>query len=470
MPPEEMRRLGYAVVDRIVDRWDTLAEGPPWRFAARTELEPLLAGPPSEAAQDPEAILERVVRDVLSTAGRIDHPRFFAFIPSSPTWPSILGDFLATGFNIFQGTWLESAGPSQLELVVLEWFREWLGLPPTGGGLLTSGGSAANLCALVAAREWAGNPPDPIVYLSDQGHSSLERGARIVGVPAENLRRIPTDSGFRMDVESLREAVRLDRRSGRNPLCVCANAGATNTGVIDPLDSLGSLAREEGLWLHVDAAYGGFAILSPETRTRFEGIQDADSITLDPHKWLFQPYETGCLMVRDTSLLEGAFQIIPEYLQDADLGDAQVNFADRGIQLTRGFRALKIWMSIQTLGLQAFREAIRSGIELAEKAHRHILDSPNLQVMAPASLGIVCFRFNPLGMAWPPEALESLNQSIQKEVVRSEVAMMSSTRLRGEYSLRLAVLNYRSRWEDVQAALEAVETIGLRFAKEPRPA
>ena len=459
MPTEEMRRLGHQVVDRIIDRWSALTHGPPWEYGTREELEPLLSAPPPEAPQGFEGALETALEHVLPVAGRIDHPRFFAFIPSSPTWPSILGDFLATGFNIFQGTWLESAGPSQLELVVLDWFRDWLGLPASGGGILTSGGSAANLSALVTARERAQAPADPVIYLSDQSHSSLERGARIIGLRSDNIRKIPTDDRFRMDVERLEEAVKEDRDSGRDPLCVCANAGATNTGAIDPLRSIGSVAREEDLWFHIDGAYGGFAVLAPEVRESFDGIETADSITLDPHKWLFQPYETGCLLVRDTETLEDAFRIIPEYLQDTALGKEQVNFADRGIQLTRGFRALKIWISVQTLGLRAFRDAIRASVDQAERAHRYICASPHLEAMAPPSLGIVCFRVRPSGSGLSPRDLEALNRRVQHEVVASRIAMISSTRLRGEYSLRLAILNYRSRWDDVRETLEAVEAL-----------
>lgn len=464
MPPEEMRRLGYRVVDLLVERWADLRDGPAWRGGARSELEPLLAEDAPETGRNPELVLRRAVQDVLSRAGRIDHPRFFAFIPSSPTWPSVLGDLLATGFNIFQGTWLESAGPSQLELVVLDWFRTWLGLPEAAGGLLTSGGSAANLVALVTAREWAGNRPDSIVYLSDQGHSSLERAARIMGVPASHVRKIPTDGAFRMDVDGLQEVVRKDRAAGRHPLVVCANAGATNTGAIDALDRIASVAQEEGLWFHVDGAYGGFAVLAESARKSFSGIESADSVTLDPHKWLFQPYETGCLMVRDTRVLEGAFRILPEYLQDIDLGREQVNFADRGVQLTRRFRALRVWMSIQMLGLRAFREAIQNGIDLATRAAEHIVASPVLEMTAPVSLGIVCFRFIPPGETPSADELEVLNRSIQEDLLASGLAMMSSTRLRGTYSLRLAIMNYRSTWEDVRETLQAVETIGMRRA------
>ena len=469
MDPEEMRRLGHAVVDQVVDRWVGLASGPAWVGGARKDLEPLLSEDAPEEPRDVETVLRRALDDVLPRAGRIDHPRFFAFIPSSPTWPSILGEYLATGFNIFQGTWLESAGPSQLELVVLDWFRSWLRLPASGGGVLTSGGSAANLIALVTAREWAGNPANPVLYLSDQGHSSLERAARIMGMRPENVRKIPTDGTFRMDLHALGDAIERDRGAGLRPLCVCGNAGATNTGATDPLQELASLSRREGLWFHVDAAYGGFAVLTAEGRETFRGIEEADSITLDPHKWFFQPYETGCLMVRDTRVLESAFRILPEYLQDTALGEEQVNFADRGVQLTRRFRALKVWMSIQMLGVGAFREAIQESMDLARKAEAYILASGTLEMLGPAALGIVCFRFNPPGKQLDPQALERLNLSIQNGIVDSGLAMMSSTRLRGAFSLRLAIMNYRSRWEDVLATLQAAEEIGGRLSEALEP-
>jgi glutamate/tyrosine decarboxylase-like PLP-dependent enzyme len=466
IPPEEMRRLGYQVVDLIVDRWQNLRGGPAWGFAKRSELEPLIGGPPPEEARDPGPVIQEVLEHVLPRAGRIDHPRFFAFIPSSPTWPSILADMLATGFNVFQGTWLESAGPSQVELVVMEWFREWLGFPEAGGGVLTSGGSAANLAALVTAREWAQNPSNPTIYVSDQGHSSLDRAARIMGVPVENVRKIPTDHFFRMDLGRLREAVSQDRAAGMHPLCICGNAGATNTGAIDPLDEMAALAGEEGLWFHVDGAYGGFAVLVPGLRASFRGIERADSLTLDPHKWFFQPYETGCLLVRDTELLERAFRIMPEYLQDTALGREHVNFADRGIQLTRGFRALKIWMSVRILGLKAFREGIEAGVEYARMAERYIRASSHLEMTGPSSLGIVCFRFRPPHADLTVEELEELNTGIQDEIVASGLAMMSSTRLRGEFSLRLSILNYRSTWEDVRDTLEAIVAVGCRLAEK----
>ena len=238
---DEMRRLGYAAVDLIVERWTTLREDSAWAGATREEMEARFREDAPEEGLPPAEVMERAA-EVMHYAGRIDHPRFFAFVPSSPTWPTLLADMLATGFNVFQGTWLESAGPSQIELVVLDWFRDWLGLPDTSGGVFTSGGSAANLDALVTARASRGHPVDAVLYHSDQAHSSLARAARIAGFRSDAVRS-PTDGEYRLDLDALRLAIRRDREAGLHPLLVAANGGTTNTGVVDPLRELG------GLWM-----------------------------------------------------------------------------------------------------------------------------------------------------------------------------------------------------------------------------
>ncbi len=457
---EEMRRLGYAAVDAIVERARGLADDVPWRGGTRRELEPLLREACPEDGRNADEVMARALRDILPRAGRIDHPRFFAFVPSSPTWPSILGDFLATGFNVFQGTWLESAGPSQVELVVLEWFREWLGMPEGAGGIFTSGGSAANLLAVVAAREAAGWPERPVAYVSDQGHSSLERACRIAGFRASELRTIPSDAGFRMDADALEAQVARDVAQGCTPVLVAANGGATNTGAVDPLPRLAAFCDARDIWLHVDAAYGGFAVLAPEGQRALEGLGRARSVTLDPHKWLFQPYETGCLLTRDPGDLQAAFHVFPEYLQDTELGFEHVNFGDRGLQLTRAFRALKVWMSLQVHGRAAHARAVSRGIELARRAGDWIGGAEDMELLSPPSLGIVCFRVRPTGTGDNDEGLDSLNREIQDRIVAEGTAMMSSTRLHGRYALRFCILNYRSRWSDVEVTLRRVRELG----------
>ena len=299
---EEMKRLADAATECLLARHSGLRESPPWRGATRTELEPLLREPPPESGSDPLAVLERAARDVLPVAARVDHPRFLAFVPSAPTWPGVIADYLAAGYNIFQGTWLGSGGPSQLELVVIDWFRQWVGYPASGGGLFTSGGSAAILDALVAAREQAGAPERPAIILGDQTHSAVERAARIIGIRPAGIVKVASDEEFRIRVPDLAAAVAATRRDGFTPVAVCANAGTTNTGAIDPLRAIADLCEREKLWLHVDAAYGGFAVLCERGRGLLAGLERADSISLDAHKWLYQPFEAGCVLVRDVRL------------------------------------------------------------------------------------------------------------------------------------------------------------------------
>ncbi len=460
MSREDMLELAEHAVRLVVERLEGLEGEAAWRGAPRRDLEPLLRETPPETGRPAREVLDRAVRDVLPVAARVDHPRFFAFVPSAPTWPGVLADFLAAGFNTFQGTWLGSGGPSQLELVVTDWIRQWLGYPETAGGLFTSGGSAASLDALVAAREMAGAPERPTVYMSDQSHSALERAARIIGVRAQNVRKVPSDERFRIRMDDLARMVAEDRDSGLAPIAVCANAGTTNTGSVDPLHAMADFCREQDIWLHVDGAYGGFGILTERGRALLDGLDRADSITLDAHKWLFQPFEAGCLMVRDVRNLERAFSVHPEYLQDTRLGEEHVNFGDRGLQLSRSFRALKVWMSIQTFGMAAFRRAVGNGIELADRADAYVRASPDLELLSPASLGVVCFRYNPRSRDLDEAALEALNEKVQGRVISEGVAMMSSTRLHGRYALRLCILSHMTTWRDVEETLTAIEVFG----------
>ena len=450
----------------VVDRFEALPGEPAWRGGSRAELEPIMNEPPPEEGRAPEDVLRRAAEQILPVAGRVDHPRFFAFVPSSPTWPGVLADFMAAGHNIFQGTWLGASGPSQLEVVVIDWFREWLGYPDTAGGLFTSGGSAASLDAFVAAREAAGAPDRATVYMSDQSHTALSRAATIVGVRPERVRKVPSDEYFRIDLDELRRMVARDRADGFAPIAVCGNAGATNTGAVDPLDGLADFCEQEDIWFHVDAAYGGFAILTEKGQELFVGLDRADSIAMDAHKWLFQPFEAGCLMVKDVRRLEAAFSVRPEYLQDTEWGQDHPNFGDRGLQLSRSFRALKVWMSIQTFGMAAFRRMVAKGIDLARQAEDYVRASEVLQIANPASLGVVCFRVNPRGSALSDEALERVNEAVQARVIDTGTAMMSSTRLRGLYSLRLCILNHNTTWDDVRQTLAAIERFGAEAVAE----
>ncbi|MDX1647779.1 MAG: aminotransferase class V-fold PLP-dependent enzyme [Longimicrobiales bacterium] len=456
-----MTELGDLATRLIVERISRLRSEPAWKGASRSELESAMREDPPEEGRPAEEVIRRAASQILPVAGRVDHPRFFAFVPSAPTWPGVLADYMAAGHNVFQGTWLGASGPSQLELVVLDWFRQWIGYPESAGGLFTSGGSAASLDAFVAAREHAGAPQGATVYMSDQSHTALVRAATIVGVRPENVRSVPSDDHFRIDLDALRGMVAEDRAAGLSPIAVCANAGATNTGAVDPIDSLADFCADEDLWLHVDAAYGGFAVVTERGKRRFRGLERADSIAMDAHKWFFQPFEAGCLMVRDLRRLETAFSVRPEYLQDTEWGREHPNFGDRGLQLSRAFRALKVWMSVQTFGMVAFRRAVERGMVLADRAEAYVRASETLRIANPASLGVVCFRVHPRGTDLDVEGLEEINERVQQRIIDTGTAMMSSTRLRGIYSLRLCILNHNTTWSDVEGTLQAVERFGV---------
>jgi aromatic-L-amino-acid/L-tryptophan decarboxylase len=454
MDVEAMRRAGYATVDALVARLADPVADPVLRRAPAAQMRALLGGPPPEQAGEYGEVLARVMADVLPYGARTDHPGFFAFVPIFTTWPAALAELVTAAANQHCAMWMLSAGAAQVELEVIDWFRTWLGMPEGTAGVLVSGGSAANMTALLVAREAAGGPsPSTVVYVSDQAHSSLARTARAMGLRTEQVRVLPTDERWRLLPGTVAEAVRADRRAGRIPFALCASAGSTNTGTVDPLDELADVCAREQLWLHVDAAYGGFAALTEKGRTALAGIDRADSVTLDPHKWLYQPLECGSVLVRDGARLEQTFAIHPDYLNAHATHDAgEVNFADRGLQLSRGFRALKVWVTVQTFGVAAFRAVIERNLELAEFAEALIRSRAELTLMAPATLGIVCFR-----REWPgcDEAeTERRGLAVMDSLERSGAALVSSTRLVGRHAVRMCILNPASSEDHIRRVIE----------------
>jgi aromatic-L-amino-acid decarboxylase len=356
---------------------------------------------------------------------------------------SALGDALAAGFNAFAGSWAGGSGPAALELVVLDWLRELCGLAPGTEGILVSGGSVAALTALAAARH---EIPGDVAYVSDQTHASNTRALRILGVP--HIRVLPSDDGFRLPPAALRAALADDRAAGLTPFCVIATAGTTNTGAVDPLGELAGLCAAEGLWLHVDGAYGAPAALTTRGRALLAGAERADSLSLDPHKWLFQPYEAGCLLVRRPGALQRTFAMAPEYLRDV-LGD-EVNFRDRGPQLTRGARAIKLWLSFKTFGVAAVRAGIERGMELAERAQAGLEAAGGWEIVTPAQLAIVTFR---------AAADDAANSALAVRAVADGYAAPSSTVLRGRTVLRLCTINPRTTDAEIDETVARLSSL-----------
>jgi aromatic-L-amino-acid/L-tryptophan decarboxylase len=451
LSPQQMRELGYRTIDLLVDRL-TDPEMPAMTRGTPSQLEARIGRSLPARGRPWDEVLGELDDGVLTFMSRLAHPGYFAFIPASCTFPGALGDLLASGLDIDAGSWSSAAGPSHLELVVLDWFKDWIGYPRDAEGVLVSGGSQANVTALACARETlvGAGSEQAVIYASDQTHSSVLRAARLIGFRRDQVRSLPTDHRYRLSLEALSAAVAEDELAGRRPLIVVANAGTTNTGAVDPLPALGRFCRERGLWLHVDAAYGGFAALTQRGRQLLAGLEQADSVTLDPHKWLYQPIECGCVLVREPHLLERAFSIAPDYLED--YRGEEVDFCDRGLQLTRGARALKVWLSLRYFGADAFEAAIDRALDLARLAEQIVGEHPELELLCPPTLGVVCFRRRPRGVS-DEEGLERINADLVARLEATGRALVSSTRLSGRYAIRMCVMNHTSAAADVRRTI-----------------
>jgi glutamate/tyrosine decarboxylase-like PLP-dependent enzyme len=453
---EEMRKLGYEVVDTLVEHFATLQDQSVGCKADRPSLMAMLDEPAPRQGTDPSVLLERLKQDVFPNCLRVNHPRFFAFVPSAANFVGAMADALASGFNVFAGTWMGGSAAAAMELVVTGWLREFCGLPESAAGLFVSGGSMANLTALVVARHsrLGGEMNGAVVYLSDQTHSCVDRALSVIGFRPEQIRKLAAGDDFRLPASALREAIARDRAEDRIPFCLVANAGTTNTGAVDPLEELAELCRQEGLWLHVDGAYGAAAAISARGREALRGLELADSISLDPHKWLFQPFESGCVLVRDGRLMKDAFRIMPEYLRDVHRGTEEVHFCDRGVQLTRSFRALKLWLTIQTFGREAIETAVDRGFRLAEYAEARIREMAGWEIATSAQMGIVTFRNTRLD--------NEGHHRLVSAMLEDGYAFLTSTTLKGQTVLRLCTVNPRTTESDIDGTLVLLETLSAR--------
>jgi len=454
LTPEQMKAFGYHVVDLLVEHFAHLGELPVGARGRPEVLRAKLQAPPPEGPGDPHELLEFLRREVFPNNLKVDHPRFFAFVPGPNNFVSAMADALAAGLNVFNGTWLGGSAAAMLELTVIDWLRSFCGLPESAGGVLVSGGSVANLTALAAARHAMldDDLTGAVAYLSDQTHSSVVRALRVIGLRPPQIRTIESGGDFRLPVDRLRSAVGQDRAVGLRPFCVIANAGTTNTGAVDPLPELADFCETEKLWLHADGAYGAAAVICEEGRRALQGLERVDSLSLDPHKWLFQTIECGCVLLRDRELLRRFYRVMPEYLRDVHKGELEVHPCDYGIQLTRGFRALKVWLSMQTFGMEAFRQAVARGLHLAGFAEKELRSIAGCRVVSAARMGIVCFDF--------PDSRVRVGEVVDG-MLAGGYAFLTSTRLKGVECLRLCIINPRTTEEDLRETIRRVAALAV---------
>jgi len=469
---DELRRIGYRIVDIIVEHLTRLREQPVFRPFPRDLAAAYLDADPPEEGLTADVILDKFEKEIAPYPFGNGHPRFFGWVNPPPSVFGIFADALAAAMNP------SCAGGNHaaiyVEREVIGWFRRILGFPAEAMGLLVSGGSMAALTALAVARHTK-CPFDVrsrglqsvasrlVVYRSGETHGCHQKAIELLGIGSDNLRTVDHDSSLRLVPAALDAAIRKDVEAGLTPLAVVANAGTVNTGAIDPIDEIGVVCRRHDVWLHVDGAYGAPAVLSERYKSQLSGLEQADSIALDPHKWLYVPVEAGLVLVRDGAAMRAAFSLVPPYLRtDGDIEGVGGPpwFSEYGFQQTRGFRALKVWMAVQYHGLAGHRKAIERDIDHARALAEALRAASDFQLFEPQGLSIVCFRYLPRAERVTPEALDTINQLLLTRLQLSGRVFLSSTTIDGRFWLRACFVNPLASDDDVGAILDAVRDAG----------
>jgi len=456
---ETMRRLGYAAVDRVVDRLGALADGTIGLEPRAEHLRAIREAPLPEVPTDPIQVLDSVVDNVLPYIVAQDHPRYLATIPSPANFVAVAAEVLSSGFNVFAGNWAEGAGPSAVEQATIRWLAELVGMPQGSSGLFVSGGSMANLTALSAAR-WhsqQGRGHDRSrLYLTDQAHSCFQRAAKVLGLESHQVQVVSTDRAMRMDPDALARRLDEDMAQGLVPFAVVATVGSTSTGAVDPLVQVRAVTKQRGIWLHGDGAFGAAATLDERTAGLLEGLGGLDSLALDPHKWWFQPFETGVLLVSDPNALTHTFRTVPAYLASLDRGQpGEVSYYDHGFQVSRSFRALKLWMSMQTFGVPEFRRAVSAGLDRSERFAAWVNADAEWESVTGPPLAVLTFRHvgTPQMTA---DDVDRLNAEIAHQVWHEHGIGIATTVVDGRTVLRVCTINPRATEGDDAAVVSAL--------------
>jgi aromatic-L-amino-acid/L-tryptophan decarboxylase len=468
-PPDwtEAAALGHRMVDFAITHLAGVRDRPVWQ-PMPDDIRASFDAPLPDVPQPLDDVFDEMRETLFPWSMGNIHPRFWAWYMGAGNLTGALADFLAA----IDGSNLGGAdtAASLVDAQVTRWIVQMTGFPSTASAALVSGGSMANLIGLTAARnasagvdlhhEGVGEMPSPLrFYASDQVHNCHMKAMNLLGLGGKALVRIPTDEEFRMDPDALRAAMAADRAAGRKPACVVATAGTTNTGAIDPLSELADLCRDEGVWLHIDGCIGALIALAPRHRYLVAGMNRADSLALDLHKWLQAPFDVGCVVVRDRAIHRGTFAEAAEYLTVADRGIAAAEFLhDYTPETTRGFRALKVWMMLKHHGLAAFGASVERNIDQAQHLAARVKATPGLDLMAPVATSIVCFRHNPGGM--DEAGLRAHNTEIMLRIQESGLAVLTDTTIRGRHALRVAICNHRTQTEDLDLLVDEVLRIG----------
>ena len=471
-----MRALGHRMLDDALDHLETLRDRPVWRHAP-PRVRSHFQGPPPAEAVPPEEVYREYLEYVLPYQIGNAHPRFWGWVAGTGTVMGMYAEMLAAATDAVSGAFSYFAN-NYVEMQVLDWCKALLGYPLAASGQLTSGCSASNLVGLAVARNaragfdlrregMRGGPKPLTVYCSDEAHSSIDKAVELLGFGSDALRRVPVNERMEIDLAALGAAVRADREAGFLPVCVVGVAGTTNAGAVDDLSGLADFCSAEGLWFHVDGAFGAWAAIAPACRHLVAGMERADSLAFDLHKWMYLAYPIGCVLVRDAEAHRRAFSLTPTYLAhgEGDRGLTGVDvpwLSDYGFELSRGFQALKAWMTIKEQGTAKYGRLIQQNVDQARHLARLVEAAPALELALPPALNVVCFRYVRSGL--DGAALDALNKRIEVELQESGIAVPSVVTLRGRRYLHVAITNHRSRRSDFDLLAREVVRIGNELA------
>ena len=470
----EFRDLAHRMVDDSLEHLRTLSDRAPWQPLPPATRASLANEPLPRTAQGAEAAYAQFAEEVLPYTNGNRHPRFWGWIQGNGTPLGMMADMLAAGMNAHLAGLDQSA--KLVELKVIEWLAELMGFPKDSSGVLMSGGTMANLVGLAVARhakagfdirkDGLGGGPRLTVYASAEVHSWAQKSVELFGMGSSSLRRVPAGADLRMDVGALQRMIADDRAAGLRPICVIGTAGTVNSGAIDDLSAVADVCAAEQLWFHVDGAFGALAAFSPSLRPLVAGMERADSLAFDLHKWGYLPYEIACVLVKDRVTHEGTFSVTPSYLVDEGRGviAGGLPFADRGIELTRNFKALKVWLSFKAHGIDAIASVIEQNVAQARAFGEAVAKIPDAVIAAPVALNIVCFRFAPPAMSLDDQ--DAHNREILLRVQETGLAVVSGSRIGGRYVIRVACSNHRSTWDDFEALLLGLRAIANRVRSQ----
>ncbi len=465
--PEIFKDHAHKAVDWIAEYLEDMSQYPVLARTRPGDLKARIPKSPPSSSEPLETIMDDFREIILPGITHWNHPRFFAYFSITSSYPGIIGEMLCSALNVNAMLWKTSPSATELEEVVTDWLRQMLGLPEQFNGVINDSASVSSLCALAAAREHTGlnirenglaggNLPRLRIYTSEEAHSSIEKAAIVLGIGQRGVKKIPTDEAFRMNVKALAQSVEEDIQRGIKPICIIPTIGTTSTTSIDPVKEISDLCERYGIWMHVDAAYGGSAATIEEMRPLFTGWETADSIVVNPHKWLFTPIDCSILYCRRPEVLKQAFSLTPEYLRTTE-ADKVTNLMDYGVSLGRRFRALKLWMVIRALGAEGIANTIREHISYAKRLEKMIQGTPNFELLAPVPFSTIVFRFSPKPATGNIAELNTLNEKLMESVNQTGQVFLSHTKLRGKFGIRLTIGNIKTTWEDVALAWDIIQ-------------